>query len=49
MSPQTTAGEIACIVYAFFGIPITLIVLADFGKLLVRGLKVLMATRPVQV
>jgi len=39
MSPATFWGQFACILYAMVGIPVMLIVLADFGKVLVRGLR----------
>jgi len=39
MSPSTFWGQFACIMYALVGIPVMLIVLADFGKVLVRGLR----------
>lgn len=43
LSPATTGGKAVSIVYAIIGIPIFLIVLADYGKLFTRGLKFLMA------
>ncbi|XP_043222962.1 TWiK family of potassium channels protein 18-like [Amphibalanus amphitrite] len=43
LSPATTAGKAVSIVYAILGIPIFLIVLADYGKLFTRGLKFVMA------
>lgn len=39
MSPVTTAGRTLCIVYAIIGIPLMLILMADFGKLFTRILK----------
>ncbi|KAF2353625.1 Potassium channel domain [Trinorchestia longiramus] len=39
MAPVTQAGRILCIVYAIIGIPLMLILMADFGKLFTRGLK----------
>lgn len=39
--PATTAGRALTIVYAIIGIPMFLILLADFGKLFTRGIKVL--------
>ncbi|XP_055372410.1 uncharacterized protein LOC129606240 [Condylostylus longicornis] len=39
ISPKTTLGQAITIVYAIFGIPIFLILLADFGKLFTRGIK----------
>lgn len=39
--PATTAGQAATIVYAFFGIPFLLMVLADLGKLFTRWIKAL--------
>ncbi|XP_018015539.1 TWiK family of potassium channels protein 18 isoform X2 [Hyalella azteca] len=39
MTPVTTAGQTLCIVYAIIGIPLMLILMADFGKLFTRGLK----------
>lgn len=41
ISPVTTAGRIFTMVYAIFGIPIFLILLADFGKLFTRVIKFL--------
>ncbi|KAM0730772.1 TWiK family of potassium channels protein 18 [Formica fusca] len=43
ISPSTTAGRAITIVYAIFGIPMFLIILADFGKLFTRGIKFLWA------
>ncbi|XP_015594220.1 uncharacterized protein LOC107267266 isoform X2 [Cephus cinctus] len=43
ISPNTTTGKALTIVYAIFGIPIFLIILADFGKLFTRGIKFLWA------
>ncbi|KAL5287465.1 hypothetical protein ACFFRR_008393 [Megaselia abdita] len=37
--PQTTLGRSLTIIYAIIGIPIFLILLADFGKVFTRGLK----------
>lgn len=37
--PQTTLGRSLTIIYAVVGIPIFLILLADFGKVFTRGLK----------
>ncbi|XP_013185154.1 muscle M-line assembly protein unc-89 [Amyelois transitella] len=39
ISPKTTYGRAATIVYAIVGIPLFLIVLADFGKLFTRIIK----------
>lgn len=39
--PATTAGRALTIVYAIIGIPMFLILLADFGKWFTRGIKVL--------
>lgn len=39
--PATTAGRALTIVYAIIGIPMFLILLADFGKMFTRGIKVL--------
>ncbi|GAB0096419.1 uncharacterized protein DMENIID0001_119250 [Sergentomyia squamirostris] len=41
ISPTTTTGRAITIVYAIIGIPIFLILLADFGKLFTRGIKFL--------
>ncbi|XP_058796208.1 TWiK family of potassium channels protein 7 [Phymastichus coffea] len=41
--PNTTTGRALTIVYAIFGIPMFLIVLADFGKMFTRGIKFLWA------
>ncbi|XP_055691963.1 uncharacterized protein LOC129794995 [Lutzomyia longipalpis] len=41
ISPTTTTGRAITIVYAVIGIPIFLILLADFGKLFTRGIKFL--------
>uniref|UniRef100_A0A1B0DCI0 Potassium channel domain-containing protein n=1 Tax=Phlebotomus papatasi TaxID=29031 RepID=A0A1B0DCI0_PHLPP len=41
ISPATTTGRAITIVYAVIGIPIFLILLADFGKLFTRGIKFL--------
>ncbi|XP_011500827.1 PREDICTED: uncharacterized protein LOC105364559 [Ceratosolen solmsi marchali] len=43
LSPSTTTGRALTIIYAIFGIPMFLIVLADFGKLFTRGIKFLWA------
>ncbi|XP_014604446.1 PREDICTED: uncharacterized protein LOC106786998 isoform X2 [Polistes canadensis] len=43
ISPSTTTGRAITIVYAIFGIPMFLILLADFGKLFTRGIKFLWA------
>ncbi|GLG98654.1 Putative TWiK family of potassium channels protein 18, partial [Gryllus bimaculatus] len=43
LSPSTTTGRAITIVYAIFGIPLFLILLADFGKLFTRGIKFLWA------
>ncbi|XP_012527659.2 myosin-2 heavy chain isoform X1 [Monomorium pharaonis] len=43
ISPSTDAGRAITIVYAIFGIPMFLIILADFGKLFTRGIKFLWA------
>ncbi|XP_065085993.1 uncharacterized protein LOC135707996 [Ochlerotatus camptorhynchus] len=41
ITPSTTTGRALTIIYAIIGIPIFLIVLADFGKLFTRGIKFL--------
>ncbi|XP_022235679.1 TWiK family of potassium channels protein 18-like [Limulus polyphemus] len=41
IAPSTTAGRAATIVYAFIGIPLLLMVLADLGKLFTRAIKFL--------
>lgn len=43
ISPSTTTGRAITILYAIFGIPMFLIILADFGKLFTRGIKFLWA------
>ncbi|XP_065213965.1 uncharacterized protein LOC135841093 isoform X1 [Planococcus citri] len=43
IAPKTTVGRIITIVYALFGVPMFLIMLADYGKLLTRGIKFLWA------
>nr|CAD7597320.1 unnamed protein product [Timema genevievae] len=43
IAPSTTTGRAITIVYAIFGIPMFLILLADFGKLFTRGIKFLWA------
>ncbi|XP_077275988.1 uncharacterized protein LOC143904884 [Temnothorax americanus] len=43
ISPTTDTGKAITIVYAIFGIPMFLIILADFGKLFTRGIKFLWA------
>lgn len=43
ISPSTNTGRAITIVYAVFGIPMFLIILADFGKLFTRGIKFLWA------
>ncbi|CAL7937682.1 unnamed protein product [Xylocopa violacea] len=43
ISPSTNTGRAITIVYAIFGIPIFLIILADFGKLFTRIIKFLWA------
>lgn len=37
--PVTTAGKAATMIYSFFGIPLLLIVLADFGKIFTKTIK----------
>ncbi|KAJ9588218.1 hypothetical protein L9F63_018382, partial [Diploptera punctata] len=39
IAPSTTTGRAITIIYAIFGIPMFLILLADFGKLFTRGIK----------
>lgn len=39
IAPKTTYGRVATIVYAIIGIPLFLILLADFGKLFTRIIK----------
>lgn len=39
ITPSTTTGRVVTIIYAIFGIPIFLILLADFGKLFTRSIK----------
>ncbi|CAH2059402.1 unnamed protein product, partial [Iphiclides podalirius] len=39
IAPKTTYGRVATIIYAIIGIPLFLIVLADFGKLFTRIIK----------
>jgi len=39
--PKTMPGQIATIFYAFFGIPLLLMVLADFGKLFTHGIRLI--------
>ncbi|XP_013775160.1 TWiK family of potassium channels protein 18-like [Limulus polyphemus] len=39
--PKTNAGRAATIVYAFFGIPLMLMVLADLGKFFTRTIKLI--------
>ncbi|XP_063707753.1 uncharacterized protein LOC134836478 [Culicoides brevitarsis] len=41
--PKTTAGKALTIVYSIIGVPLFLIILADFGKLLTRIIKFLWA------
>ncbi|XP_015113000.1 uncharacterized protein LOC107038414 isoform X2 [Diachasma alloeum] len=41
--PTTSTGQAMTIIYAIFGIPMFLIILADFGKLFTRGMKFLWA------
>ncbi|XP_025406703.1 TWiK family of potassium channels protein 18-like isoform X2 [Sipha flava] len=43
IAPSTNTGRFITIVYAIFGIPIFLILLADFGKMFTRGIKFLWA------
>ncbi|XP_067007116.2 potassium channel subfamily K member 18 isoform X2 [Anabrus simplex] len=43
LAPSTNTGRAITIVYAIFGIPLFLILLADFGKLFTRGIKFLWA------
>ncbi|KAJ8865810.1 hypothetical protein PR048_033332 [Dryococelus australis] len=43
ITPSTNTGRAITIVYAIFGIPMFLILLADFGKLFTRGIKFLWA------
>lgn len=39
ISPSTNTGRAITIIYAIIGIPMFLILLADFGKLFTRGIK----------
>lgn len=39
ISPSTRTGRVITIIYAIIGIPMFLILLADFGKLFTRGIK----------
>lgn len=39
ITPATNTGRAVTIVYAIFGIPLFLILLADFGKLFTRAIK----------
>lgn len=39
ISPSTNTGRAVTIIYAIIGIPLFLILLADFGKLLTRCIK----------
>lgn len=39
IAPSTRTGMAATILYAFVGIPLLLMVLADLGKLFTRGIK----------
>lgn len=41
--PSTNTGRAVTIVYAIIGIPMFLILLADFGKLFTRGIKFIWA------
>ena len=41
ISPRTVSGRIVTIIYAIVGIPLFLILLADFGKLFTRIIKFL--------
>lgn len=43
LTPTTFAGRLATMIYAIFGIPILLMVLADLGKLLTRIIKFMFA------
>lgn len=43
IAPSTSTGKLITIVYAIFGIPIFLILLADFGKMFTRGIKFIWA------
>ncbi|XP_018911538.2 TWiK family of potassium channels protein 18 isoform X2 [Bemisia tabaci] len=43
ITPSTTTGKIITMVYAVFGIPMFLILLADFGKMFTRCIKFLWA------
>lgn len=43
IAPSTTTGRAVTILYAIIGIPLFLILLADFGKLFTRGIKFLWA------
>ncbi|KAG4069120.1 hypothetical protein HA402_008431 [Bradysia odoriphaga] len=43
LTPKTKAGKMITIVYAIIGIPMFLILLADFGKLFTRGIKFMWA------
>lgn len=43
ITPTTTTGKALTIVYAIIGVPLFLIILADFGKLLTRIIKFLWA------
>ena len=39
VSPVTTVGRVITVVYALFGIPLCLVVLASVGRLLTRAIK----------
>ncbi|XP_070576747.1 potassium channel subfamily K member 18-like [Ptychodera flava] len=41
MAPVTKGGRVFCMLYAFFGIPLLMLVLVDLGMLLARGTKFL--------
>jgi potassium channel subfamily K member 18 len=43
ITPATTTGKIVTIIYAIIGIPLFLILLADFGRLFTRGIKFIWA------
>ncbi|XP_064601820.1 TWiK family of potassium channels protein 18-like isoform X2 [Liolophura sinensis] len=43
IAPSTNWGRVACIIYAAIGIPLAMIVLADLGRRITRGLKFLWA------
>lgn len=46
IAPETTNGRMFCMVYALIGIPLTLTVIADWGKIFASGVTILLKKTP---